>query len=207
MAWKDIELVVDDEGERPQRSVFTTQPLFQYFNSSTLDAMDHDRIVDGLDFGDDKEDYEMARRQGLKDSRPVEPSTRPHSTINNTTVSAKLTDDDFVLFPSYEQPQDPRLERLTIINNPASSSSSHQLDIAMFQDTVDDTFLQHPPTRHVDYFTHEWNEADISASWRKIVAERQGPNVLQPRLENASWRMWAKTRSKLNTLPAASINW
>ena len=70
----------------------------------------------------------------------------------------------------------------------------------------DDTNLRTEPTRHVDYLSHNWREQDIWASWRHIVAKRKEySNSI--RLENASWRSWAKSRLKLKTISPETLNW
>lgn len=70
----------------------------------------------------------------------------------------------------------------------------------------DDTDIQSEPTRHVDYLSHNWKEEDIWASWKHIVAKR---NVYanSPRLENASWRTWAKFKYRLRTVSPEALNW
>lgn len=70
----------------------------------------------------------------------------------------------------------------------------------------DDSAIESEPTRHVDYLSHNWKEEDIWASWRHIVAKR---NVYSnsPRLENASWRTWAKSKHRLKTVSPEALNW
>lgn len=70
----------------------------------------------------------------------------------------------------------------------------------------DDTNLKTEPTRHVDYLSHNWKEEDIWASWRHIVARRKAYNN-SSRLENASWRTWAKSKNKLKTVSPEALNW
>ncbi|KAJ1967807.1 protein phosphatase regulator [Dimargaris xerosporica] len=58
----------------------------------------------------------------------------------------------------------------------------------------------------VDYFTHDWNLADLAESWKMITRKKR--RVLNgQRLENASWRVWAKRRSNLPTVSPESLNW
>lgn len=71
---------------------------------------------------------------------------------------------------------------------------------------ADDTFLTHEPSRHVDYLSHEWREEDIWASWRYMVGKRK-THTNSARLENASWRTWAKKKNGLKTLSANKLNW
>ena len=70
----------------------------------------------------------------------------------------------------------------------------------------DDTAIENAPTRHVDYLSHNWKEEDIWASWRHIVAKRQAYSN-SSRLENASWRTWAKTKNQLKTVSPETLNW
>lgn len=70
----------------------------------------------------------------------------------------------------------------------------------------DDTDIEIEPSRHVDYFSHQWDVGDISKSWRYIIQKRK--NVANSaRLENASWRTWAQRRSNLKTINPELLNW
>jgi Fungal protein of unknown function (DUF1752) len=70
----------------------------------------------------------------------------------------------------------------------------------------DDTAIKQAPSRHVDYLSHDWKEEDIWSSWKHIVSNRKVYGD-RSRLENASWRTWAKQRQKLKTVPPDSLNW
>ena len=70
----------------------------------------------------------------------------------------------------------------------------------------DDTSIEIVPTRHVDYLSHNWNEKEIWASWRHIVAKRN-LYANSPRLENASWRTWTKCKYRLKTISPEALNW
>lgn len=70
----------------------------------------------------------------------------------------------------------------------------------------DDTAIESEPTRHVDYLSHNWKEEDIWSSWRHIVAKRK-VYANSPRLENASWRTWAKSKHQLKTVSPEALNW
>ncbi|KAK9475573.1 uncharacterized protein V1510DRAFT_358855, partial [Dipodascopsis tothii] len=70
----------------------------------------------------------------------------------------------------------------------------------------DDSVIQHEPSRHVDYLSHNWQESDLSSSWRYVVLRRK--NVANSaRLENASWRTWTKAKYNLKTVSPESVNW
>jgi hypothetical protein len=70
----------------------------------------------------------------------------------------------------------------------------------------DDTTRRTAPLQHVDYFSSEWNEEDIWLSWKLVVSQR-GLCDKSARLENASWRLWTKTRRQLRTTLPESLNW
>ncbi|KAL8943525.1 MAG: hypothetical protein Q9216_000983 [Gyalolechia sp. 2 TL-2023] len=70
----------------------------------------------------------------------------------------------------------------------------------------DDMDLKEEPTRHVDYLSHNWKEEDIWTSWRHIVARRNSYSN-STRLENASWRTWAKSKYRLKTVSPETLNW
>ncbi|KAJ1922457.1 protein phosphatase regulator [Tieghemiomyces parasiticus] len=58
----------------------------------------------------------------------------------------------------------------------------------------------------VDYLTHSWDLEDLAESWRFVT--RQKRSLLNGyRLENASWRVWAKRRHSLPTVRPESLNW
>ncbi|KAF2808603.1 uncharacterized protein BDZ99DRAFT_390397 [Mytilinidion resinicola] len=70
----------------------------------------------------------------------------------------------------------------------------------------DDTAIKHEPSQHVDYLSHDWQEEDIWSSWRHIVGKRKIYGE-RSRLENASWRTWAKSKYKLRTVSPETLNW
>ncbi|KAK4101704.1 hypothetical protein N658DRAFT_52139 [Parathielavia hyrcaniae] len=70
----------------------------------------------------------------------------------------------------------------------------------------DDIALRAQPSRHVDYLSHNWREEDIWSSW-KLIVSRRGDYNNSARLENASWRTWMKSKNKLNTVSAETLNW
>ncbi|KAF2831332.1 hypothetical protein CC86DRAFT_314612 [Ophiobolus disseminans] len=70
----------------------------------------------------------------------------------------------------------------------------------------DDTAVRKEPSHHVDYLSYDWREEDIWSSWRHIVEHRKVYGE-RSRLENASWRTWAKSQFKLKTVSPDSLNW
>ncbi|CEJ02837.1 Putative Proteophosphoglycan ppg4 [Rhizopus microsporus] len=59
---------------------------------------------------------------------------------------------------------------------------------------------------NVDYLSYNFDEMDLAASWR--VLTKQKLNIINGiRLENASWRTWAKQRNNLKTVSPETLNW
>ncbi|KAH8921642.1 hypothetical protein BT69DRAFT_311896 [Atractiella rhizophila] len=58
----------------------------------------------------------------------------------------------------------------------------------------------------VDYLSHDFEEDDVWTSWKAMTRNK---NVISNgiRLENASWRTWAKQRGKLGTISPETLNW
>lgn len=73
-------------------------------------------------------------------------------------------------------------------------------------ETVDDIAIQIKPSHHVDYLAHDWPEEDLWASWKFIQSHRTAYDNSR-RLENASWRSWAKIRSNLKTCEPSTVGW
>ncbi|KAF9901400.1 hypothetical protein EC991_006199 [Linnemannia zychae] len=63
------------------------------------------------------------------------------------------------------------------------------------------------PALAIDYLDNRWsNEDDIAASW-KFMTKQKNDLINGLRLENASWRNWAKQRHNLKTISPTSLNW
>ncbi|EDO17583.1 hypothetical protein Kpol_1061p5 [Vanderwaltozyma polyspora DSM 70294] len=75
----------------------------------------------------------------------------------------------------------------------------------------DDNDVMREPQTHVDYLSHHWNESEISNSWKYIILKKKKRDVIDSvnsaRLENASWRTWAKARNNLKTVSPEIVNW
>jgi hypothetical protein len=139
-----------------------------------------------------------------------------------------LSPDDALSFPSYEQVDyinpDDQDDHDDQGDGPAPPSSPHEgltddspsipsddltplpTPEINFVLAEDDTAIKQAPSRHVDYLSHDWKEEDIWSSWKHIVSNRKVYGE-RSRLENASWRTWAKQRQKLKTVPPDSLNW
>lgn len=74
----------------------------------------------------------------------------------------------------------------------------------------DDNDVVEEPKTHVDYLSHHWKESEISGSWKYIKLKKKKRDidvVNTARLENASWRTWAKARNHLKTVSPEVVNW
>jgi hypothetical protein len=95
---------------------------------------------------------------------------------------------------------------VSITSKSTSANVSRHGSLDPVEHTVDDTSVRTRPLRHVDYLSHSWKEEDIWSSWKHIVSQRKAYDN-SARLENASWRTWAKLRNKLKTVSPESLNW
>ncbi|KAE9382168.1 hypothetical protein N431DRAFT_440949 [Stipitochalara longipes BDJ] len=138
------------------------------------------------------------------------PSTASHSlraslTLDTSSLGINSTDStptrsSPIVFPSYAEFGDDGSSFL--IENFASDPENFEIA----RETMDDISLCPVPSRHVDYLSHDWDEEDIWATWKRLQSKRQAPNVAE-RLENATWRAWAKVRLNLKTVSPESFNW
>lgn len=62
------------------------------------------------------------------------------------------------------------------------------------------------PTVCVDYLSHQWTDEDVWSSW-KAMTKQKDKIANGVRLENASWRTWAKQRGNLKTISPETLNW
>lgn len=140
-------------------------------------------------------------------------------TTNNTnTVTTSTTHDQASSISSAEDDTDtheissvssPELEATDPTKSTASStvaSSNNNSNETPTAPVHDDSDVHYEPSRHVDYLSHDWKESDISSSWRYIVLRRKEV-ANSARLENASWRTWAKAKYNLKTVSPESVNW
>ena len=139
-------------------------------------------------------------------------STSASSLSLETAFDDSSSDDDEALaFPSYgtaskykedEESEAPPSSPIATNVAPARVSAPEALPPI----SEDDSAVRLEPSHHVDYLSHDWNEEDIWASWRHIVGHRRVYGE-RSRLENASWRTWAKQQFKLKTTSPESLNW
>ena len=142
-------------------------------------------------------------------------TSTPASSISSSVTASE---EDDLSFPSYNDdasftsseeepsfsPNTASDETLADSQKARRASSSQPPAIPLT--AVDDTAAQIEPTRHVDYLSHDWQEEDIWSSWRHIVSKRRVYGE-QSRLENASWRTWAKSKYGLRTVSPETLNW
>ncbi|KAK5149073.1 hypothetical protein LTR04_000116 [Oleoguttula sp. CCFEE 6159] len=141
------------------------------------------------------------------------------SSASASTLSLDVTfddddddEDEEIAFPTYDDSSyfkdrqysdptpSPRIE--SSYKNPSSSTnesttttSSKPHSPPPTRVATDDSAIRSEPSRHVDYLSHHWREEDIWSSWRHIVSKRKFYGQ-RSRLENASWRTWAKSKLK-----------
>lgn len=58
----------------------------------------------------------------------------------------------------------------------------------------------------VDYLSYVFDELDLAASWR-VMTKQKNDEMTGIRLENASWRTWAKQRGRLETVSPETLDW
>ncbi|KIW03947.1 hypothetical protein, variant [Verruconis gallopava] len=142
-------------------------------------------------------------------------STTSSSTLTLDTTTTFDTDDGLNL-PSYggayfDDADDQQSPTSTSVpqSQPETTSTRNEIPSAMPEKvpiSEDDTSLKPEPSRHVDYLSHDWVEEDIWSSWRHIVSKRKIYGE-RSRLENASWRTWAKQKYRLRTVSPETLNW
>ena len=163
-------------------------------------------------------------------SRPSSPQTTPADLSDSSTPATNFSlasdSEDASATPEDLIPEEDdggyfgRLRKQKLPSSPRpvdsdpSSPSEHDNSAATsrpgspeFQERAeDDIAVRSHPSRHVDYLSHDWREEDIWSSW-KLIVSRRGDYNNSARLENASWRTWMKSKNKLDTVSAETLNW
>ena len=137
----------------------------------------------------------------------------------HTVYNVKPYNADELSFPSYddvdylnsdeelEPPASPKTENsYTVPSSSGGTTPTPNSEAEPMTISEDDSAARQEPSRHVDYLSHEWREEDIWASWRHIVSKRKVYGE-RSRLENASWRTWAKSKYRLRTVTPEKLNW
>ncbi|KAF7118445.1 hypothetical protein CNMCM5793_007966 [Aspergillus hiratsukae] len=131
------------------------------------------------------------------------------ATLSSLSLSVSNDSDDEIILPSYD------LNHYNDLDEPVSAVASDQASESLLTEppclhvhtpAADDTSVEEEPSRHVDYLSHEWKEEDIWASWKYVVCRRDVYSN-GARLENASWRTWAKLKNNLGTVSPETLNW
>ncbi|KAI9719173.1 MAG: hypothetical protein M1828_006355 [Chrysothrix sp. TS-e1954] len=110
------------------------------------------------------------------------------------------------------EPPPPRLRQADLPQSPAptpdtvSTPTDDAETGSLLPLVADDSAVQDEPSRQVDYLSHDWREEDIWSSWKHIVSRRNQYGEIS-RLENASWRQWAKQKDSLGTVRPETLNW
>lgn len=133
-------------------------------------------------------------------SLPPSPSFTAEQPYTPTTISSLELDD--LILPAYDGQPDPARKDSDVL-----SDLSEMPSVALVgTPAADDSSVEDEPSRHVDYLSHEWREEDIWSSWRYVAARRNDYSN-GARLENASWRTWAKAKNNLGTISPETLNW
>ncbi|KAF9889495.1 hypothetical protein FE257_007205 [Aspergillus nanangensis] len=141
----------------------------------------------------------------------IPPSPRTDQSLPTPTLSslsldlnAQLDEEELLLPPYDANSCAPKESETASDTSTASLADTRHLN--PHTPAADDITIEEEPSRHVDYLSHEWDEEDIWASWRYVVARR---NVYDNgvRLENASWRTWAKVKLQRGTVSPETLNW
>ncbi|KAF3384063.1 hypothetical protein DPV78_012733 [Talaromyces pinophilus] len=140
------------------------------------------------------------------------PLVSPVYTPTLSSLSSEVTSDgegDELALPAFEteytteeQEEDSGLSTPKTTQTAAAAT----LPDPLLRTSSDDASIESEPERHVDYLSHDWREEDIWSSWRYVVARRDRYSN-GVRLENASWRTWAKSKYRLRTVSPETLNW
>lgn len=160
--------------------------------------------------------YSDLRNASLSSSRSSSVQSTPASSFSLDAETSDDDDEDEIAFPAYSvaasevekyrRPCSPDNDESRSLPSPVDEGVSPTATPDPILISEDDTAIRREPSQHVDYLSYEWNEADIWSSWRYIVSQRKVYGQ-RSRLENASWRTWAKSQFKLKTVSPETLNW
>jgi hypothetical protein len=127
-------------------------------------------------------------------------TTKYHSPLYSLGSCPSTTQADCLDSPLYTQ----IFISLLLDTNDTSAQEPNSLVPAKHAE--DDTAVRNPPSRYVDYLSHDWEEEDIWSSWKHIESKR---NVYDnsARLQNALWRTWTRSKYRLKTVFPETLNW
>lgn len=165
------------------------------------------------------EDHAISRKSPMqddchaRDSSPVAnlPSAIPSTSFNSipeelayAPTPDPLAPENELILPSYDTASLHSAKEPEDVSD--ASTESHPSSWTLQTPSADDTLIEDEPSRHVDYLSHDWKEEDIWSSWRYVTSRRNDYSN-GVRLENASWRTWAKAKHNLKTISPESLNW
>lgn len=137
----------------------------------------------------------------------------PVYTPTLSSLSSEVTSDgegDELALPAFETDYttEEQEEEDSGLSTPKTTQTAAPANIPdpLLRTSSDDASIESEPERHVDYLSHDWREEDIWTSWRYVVARRDRYSN-GVRLENASWRTWAKSKYGLRTVSPETLNW
>ncbi|EPS31903.1 hypothetical protein PDE_06862 [Penicillium oxalicum 114-2] len=140
-------------------------------------------------------------------------STYTPTTLSSLSLADHHEDEEDLILPAYDTEIPPPVSNTKDVDRDQETVSNASVDDASQTPTwscqtpaADDTSVEEEPSRHVDYLSHEWREEDIWASWRYVTARKESYSN-GVRLENASWRTWAKAKHRLGTISPETLNW
>jgi hypothetical protein len=138
----------------------------------------------------------------------------PVYTPTLSSLSSEATSDgegDELALPAFEaeyttEEQEDQEESGLSTPKTTQTAAAANIPDPLLRTSSDDASIESEPERHVDYLSHDWREEDIWTSWRYVVARRDRYSN-GVRLENASWRTWAKSKYGLRTVSPETLNW
>ncbi|CCK71543.1 protein phosphatase regulator REG1 KNAG_0H01300 [Huiozyma naganishii CBS 8797] len=160
---------------------------------------------DDDDFNKSTFKLKRTRSMGLLDDY-LDP-TKKQTEAGGETVHGTALDSDPVEDMEMESTYQPTYHDDSLMTSASVSPPPADNDMLIPQD---DTDVVREPQRHVDYLSHHWKESEISNSWKYIILKKKKRDVdlvNAARLENASWRTWAKARNNLRTVSPEVVNW
>lgn len=131
----------------------------------------------------------------------------PHSSINTERATSgkwayhhhHTIKNSQVIFVYYTMCDNEQTQRIIDKNSNSKSLACRFL-------TAEEISQEYEPCENVDYLTHQWRESDLWSSWR-YVAKFMNRYKNGVRLENASWRSWAKMRNTLQCVSPETLDW
>lgn len=208
-----------------------SQPSFGKQSSALHTAASTTRINNP--YQDSYQSYHISPPSSNPSSAPSSPQTIHAESVTPSDASTPATtfsldehwenehfDSSDIVLPSHVNPFFHPVEDLEPPTSPRTGDSypvspadhdtpttaSRPESPTLLEHAEDDTALDHHPTHHVDYLSHDWKEEDIWSSWRYIVS-RRNDFTNAARLENASWRTWMKSKYALKTVSPETLNW